>query len=138
MVDGRNLGIRQQFLQCGEVVIARSLHSAPLRIGLYRDETRTEAVQARVVLVATVLVYLSLSPEWRLFRNDRQAVGLYRTVATTFADQVVDDDEPLRILELAALAPPALLGGAGLCVDQHSDTWYFAQLPLHGVELATV
>ena len=43
-------------------------------------------------------------------------------VAAAFADQRVDHHALLRIGDLAALAAAALLGGAGLVVDQDAET----------------
>ncbi len=43
-----------------------------------------------------------------------------------------------RIGEGAALAAAALLGGAGLVVNQHADARHGRQLALHGVELVAV
>ena len=63
---------------------------------------------------------------------------LHAAVAAAFADQLVDDHALARVGELAALAAAALLGGAGLVVDQDRDARRLAQLALHGVELVAV
>ncbi|MCG3190125.1 MAG: hypothetical protein LKCHEGNO_02736 [Burkholderiaceae bacterium] len=98
------------------------------------DEARAEALDARVVLVARALVDLALAAECGLLRQHGDAVALHRAVATAFADVLVDEDAPRRIRQLALLAPAALLGGAGLLVDQHRHTLDLAQPALHRVE----
>ncbi len=105
---------------------------------LGRHEARTEAVQAREVLVARRLVDLALGAELGFQRFDRQAVRLHRAVAAAFADRVVDEGAPRRIGIVAALAAAALFGRAGLVVDQHGDARRIAQAPLHVVELVAV
>src|SRR6185369_10147906 len=59
---------------------------------LDRDEARAEAAQARVVLVARVLVDPALAAELGLDRLDREAVALHRAVAAALAHELVDDD----------------------------------------------
>ncbi len=71
-------------------------------------------------------------------RHDRQAVRLHAAVAAALADGIVDEDALGRIDENAALAAPALLGGAGLVVDQHGAALGLAQFALHGVELVAM
>src|SRR5204863_77190 len=71
---------------------------------MHRDEGGTETLQAGIVLVAARLVDLALAAELRLQRFHRDAVRLNRAVAAAFADGVVDEDAPRRILHLAALA----------------------------------
>ncbi|MDT4815802.1 hypothetical protein FQZ97_488390 [compost metagenome] len=44
----------------------------------------------------------------------------------------------MRVHQLAALAATALLGGAGLVVDQHRHALELAQFALHGIQLTTV
>src|SRR4029079_1016605 len=102
------------------------------------DEARAKALGARVVLVARRLVDLALSAELGLERQHRDAVRLHRAVAAAFADAVVDEETPRRIDELALLPAPALLGSAGLLVDQDRHAGHFAQAPLDGVELGAV
>src|SRR5690606_22533963 len=103
-----------------------------------RDEARAESLEARVVLVARVLIDGALAPELGLERQDRDAVRLRPAVAATFADRGVDEHALRGLRVLPLLAPPALLGGAGLVVDEHRDAAVFAQLPLHRVELGPV
>ena len=50
---------------------------------------------------------------------------LHAAIAAAFADQFIDDDALIRVRELAALAAAALLGGAGLVVDQHGAAGHF-------------
>src|SRR5690606_18829222 len=105
---------------------------------VHSDEARTEALDAGVILVAGVLVDLALASQLGLQRQHRQAVGLLAAVAATLAHGGVDEHALGRVLELAALAPPAFLGGTGLVVDDHRDALELAQLALHGIQLAAV
>ena len=105
---------------------------------MHRDEARAEAVQAGEVLVAVALVDLALAAELGLERLHRHAVALVGAVAAAFAHRVVDEHALGRIGEGAALAAAALLGGAGLVVDQHGEAGDLAQLALHGVELVAM
>ena len=102
------------------------------------DEARAEALDAGVVLVARALVDRALAAELGLDRRDRHAVRLDAAVAAALADELVDDDALRRIGILAALAAAALLGGAGLVVEQHRAARRVAQLALHGVEVVAV
>ena len=52
--------------------------------------------------------------------------------------RLVDEEAPRRIDQLALLAAAALLGGAGLLVDQHRHAGHLAQAALHRVELGAV
>ncbi len=79
-----------------------------------------------------------LLAELGLDRHDREAVGVARAIAAALADRLVDEDALAWVGELAALAPAALLGGAGLVVDEHADAWHLAQLALHRVELVAM
>ena len=101
-------------------------------------ETRTETLDAGIVLVAVVLVDLALAPVLGVLRQHGDAERLLAAVAAAFADQRVDEDALLRIFHLAALAPAPLLGRAGLIVDQHRYARHLAQALLHGVELGTI
>src|SRR5690606_18911441 len=102
------------------------------------DEARTEAVQAREVLVAGRLVDGALAPELGLDRHDGDAVRFDPAVAAAFADQLVDEHALRRIRHAAALAAAALLGGAGLVVDDGGDALFLAQLTLHPVQRLSV
>src|SRR5262245_4564835 len=107
----------------------------PERSAFDGDEARAEALQAGVILVARRLVDHALATELGLERLDREAVRGDAAVPAAFADELVDDDAPGRVGELAALAAPALLGRAGLHVDDRGDALLLAQLALHRVEL---
>src|SRR6185436_4731508 len=96
----------------------------------HADEARAEALDAGVILVAARLVDLALAAELGLERHHRDAIRLHAAVAAAFADLLVDEDLARRVNELAALAPAALLGGAGLLVDQHRDARRLAQFAL--------
>jgi uncharacterized protein (TIGR00369 family) len=105
---------------------------------LDRDERRAESLQAGVVLVAARLVDRALAPELRLERLDRDAVRLGRAVAAALADERVDQHAPARVGHPAALAPPPLLGGADLVVDDRRHARDLAQRALHVVELGAI
>ncbi|KAF1853937.1 hypothetical protein Lal_00005148 [Lupinus albus] len=64
--------------------------------------------------------------------------GAEALVAAALADQLVDDDALGRIDHLAALAAAALLGGAGLVIDQDADARDLAHLLLHAVEIVAM
>ena len=98
------------------------------------DEARAEAVGARQVGVAARLVDAPLAAELGLHRHDRQAVRRGDAVAAVLAHSLVDEGVARRRRHLAAAAPAALLGGAGLVEDQHGDARHLAQLALGAVE----
>ena len=118
----------------GGIVLRRG--PAPAQLGAFdRDEARAEALEAGIVLVAGRLVDLALAPELGLDRHDRDAVGGDPAVAAALAHHLVDHHPARRVGHLAALAPAALLGGAGLVVDQDRGALDLAQLALDEVEL---
>ena len=80
----------------------------------------------------------ALAAELGLERLHRHAVALVRAVAAALAHRVVDEHALGGIGEGAALAAAALLGGAGLVVDQHGEAGDLAQLALHGIELVAM
>src|SRR5262249_53763701 len=84
----------------------------------HRQEGRTVATEARVILVARGLVDLGFAAELGLDGLDRQAVRLDTAVAAAFADQLVDHHAHGGIRQLPTLPEPALLGGASLVVDE--------------------
>ncbi len=102
------------------------------------DEARTEAVDAREVLVARRLVDLALGAKLGLQRLHGQAVRLGRAVAAAFADRVVDERTTSRVRIGAALAAAALFSGTGLVVDQNGDASGAAQVELDLVKLVAV
>src|SRR5258708_12433795 len=101
---------------------------------MHGDEARAEAVDAGIILVAGRLVDRPLAAELGLDRHDREAIGLRRAIAAALADGLVDEDALGRIGVLAALAAAALLGGAGLVVDQDRDAGHLTQIALDLVE----
>ncbi len=110
-----------------------------LHLGAFEgDEAGAEAVEAGEVLVAARLVDRALAAELGLERQDGDAVRLHAAVAAAFADVGVDEDAAVGVGELAALAAAALLGGAGLDVDDGGDAGDLLQLALDGVELAAL
>lgn len=103
-----------------------------------RDEAGAESLHARIVLVAAGLVDGALTAVRGLQRHYRQAIRLHAAIAAALADGAVDQQAARRIRELVLLAAPALLGRAGLVVDQHGDAGRGAQLALHRVQVAAV
>jgi hypothetical protein len=81
---------------------------------------------------------LALAAELGLQRLHAQAVALHAAVTAAFAHQLVDHHPLGRVDHLAALAAAALLGGAGLVVDQDAAAGHFAQFTLHLVQLVAV
>src|SRR5215469_1731346 len=130
--------------QCGvgqgrEPVFADISRSAFLHAAaLDRHKTRAEAFEAGEILVAARLVDHALAAEFGLNRRHRQAVRLRRAVAAALADEVVDDYPLWRIGETAALAAAALLGGAGLVIDDRRNALELADFALDVVELVAV
>ena len=103
------------------------------------DEARAETLEAGIVLVAGRLIDLPLAAEGRLDRRDGDAVRLDAAIAAAFADELVDEDALVGIGELAALAPPALLGGTGLVIDDDADVpGDVHELLLHRLQIVAV
>src|SRR6185503_11234467 len=96
-----------------------------------RDERGTEALQAGEVLVTRGLVDRALAAPFGVERLYRHAVRLHTAVAAALADELVDDDALVGIGELAALAAAALLGRAGLVVDQYREAGHVGEAGLH-------
>src|SRR5262249_35823910 len=117
---------RRQWREIG--LAARRGPALPERAAFDGHEARAEALQAGVVLVARRLVDRALAAELGLERLDREAVRCDAAVAAALADELVDDDAPRRVREFVALAAPALLGRAGLHVDDRGDALLLAQL----------
>ncbi len=134
MVGQRNVGlgqrrpVRRRFDAFGLLEL-RAVHG---------DERRAEALQARIILVAARLVDGALAAPFGLQRLHRHAVRFHAAIAAALAHQIVDDDALERIGKRAALTAAALLGGAGLVVDQHRNARHVGQRALHGVELVAV
>src|SRR5690606_2073492 len=97
-----------------------------------------ETVDAGEILVAARLVDPALAAELGLRRLHRHAARLHAAIAAALADQLVNEDAPVRIGESAALAPPPLFGGTGLVVEQHRDALDLAQPALHQVEFVAM
>src|SRR3546814_645042 len=108
------------------------------RAAVHGDEAGAEALDAGIVLVAVALVDLALAPELGVLRQHAHAERLLPAVAAALAHQRVDEHALGRVDHLAALAAAALLGGAGLVVDEDAHALHFAQALLHGVQLAAV
>src|SRR5581483_6541525 len=110
----------------------------PQPAALDGDEARAEALYAREILVARGLVDLALASFLDRYRLHREAVRLRAAVAAAFAHHLVDDRAQGGIRIRIALAPPALLRGAGLVVDERRNPGRGAQLALDGVELVAM
>src|SRR3954463_15258066 len=135
-LDRGDGGLRQRFTLSSVFLPGRA--RLLRRAAFHRDEARAKALQARVILIARRLVDRAFAPQLGLHRQDRSAVGLHAAIAAALAYRLVDE-HPLRGLGiLTLLAPPALLRRAGLIVDQHRNTFYFAQLTLHGVQVLAI
>src|SRR6201985_13590 len=108
------------------------------RAAVHGDEARAETLDAGIVLVAVRLVDLTLAAELGVERLHRDAVRGLRAIAAAFADEVVDENALGRIGIEPALAAAALLGSAGLVVDQNREALDLAQLLLQRVHVAAV
>ena len=97
---------------------------------LHGHEGGAEPFEAGEVLVARGLVDGALAPEFGVDRHQRHAVRLHAAVAAALADVRVDEHAAVGVGKGALLAPPALLGRAGLDVDDGRDAGRVAQLAL--------
>src|SRR6516164_6401059 len=103
-----------------------------------RHKARAKTFEAGEVLVAARLIDPPLAAELGLDRRNRDAARLFRAVAAALAHGLVDEDALWRVRKAAALAAPALLGRAGLIVDEDGETGRCAQLPLHAIQPVAV
>src|SRR5690606_37597627 len=127
---------QNRFGKVGEIVGLRGDRLvAPQRPALDGDDARTEAGDARVVLVARELVDRALAAELGVDRHHRQAVRFRAAVAAALADQLVDEHARRRVRIGAAFAPAPLLGSTGLVVDEYRDAAPLAQFALHRIEI---
>lgn len=99
-----------------------------------RHEGGAEALETAQILVAGTLIDAAAAAPFGLQRFHGDAVRLHRTVAAALADLGVDPDAQIRVGQRAALAPPALLGRAGLDIDQDRHARHLAQLLLERIE----
>ena len=118
--------------------VAQRAAPPPGRGAHQADEARAEALGAGLVEVAGRGVDAALAAHRRVDRLHRDAVGLRAAVAAALADAGVDVQPARRRRQFALAAPAALLGGAGLLVDQHRHAFRGAQLALHRVERVAV
>ena len=102
------------------------------------DETRAEAVDAGIILVAARLVDPPLAAELGLQRLDRHAIGDFSAIAAAFADFRVNEGADGGIRPFAALAQASSLGRAGLVVEDDRNALVFAKLALRLVHLVAV
>ena len=105
---------------------------------MHSHKTRAEPLDAGKILVAARLVDAPLGAEIGLHRLHGQAVRRLRAVATGLADGGVDEGALVRIGEGAALAPAALLGGAGLVVDDDRGAQDVAEFALDLLQVAAM
>ena len=134
LVDGRKFRLRQlrQVMIGGDALALFQLGA------VHRDERRAEAFDAGKVLVAARLVDGALAAPFGLERLHRDAVRLDAAIAAAFADQFVDDHALVGIGKRMALAAAALLGGAGLVIDQDGDARHFGKRLLHRDQIVAV
>src|SRR5438270_5015240 len=132
LVDTRKNGLGQwRQLVFAEIACVPLLQ----RAAVYRDETRAEAFDAGIVLVAARLIDLSFAAEFGLDRHHRQAIGGVGAIAATFAHEIVDEDPLGGTGEAAALPAAPLLGGAGLIVYDRGDALGVPQIAFNRVEV---
>ena len=105
---------------------------------MHGDEGRAEALHAGIILVAARLVDGALAAPFGFERLHRDAIRFHAAIAAALADQFVDDHALVGIGEQPALAPPALLGGAGLIVDEDRGAGDRRELALHFVEVVAM
>ena len=96
-----------------------------------RHEGGAEPVKAREVLVALRLVNGAFAAQLGLVRDHGHAVRLHTAIAAAFANVLVDEDTLVGVREQPALAAAALLGGAGLDIDDGADALVLAVGLLH-------
>src|SRR5262249_14014967 len=126
------IGERRQIRAFGDQIALLELRA------VHHDERRTEALEAAEILVAARLVDATLAPELGFERLHRDAVRLHAAVAAAFAHELVDDDALVGIRIEPALAAPALLGRAGLVVDERAHALDRGELALHAHQLVAM
>jgi len=97
---------------------------------VHGDKAGAESLHAGVVLVAGGLIDSALAAELGFKGSDGHAVRLHAAVAAAFAHQIVDERPLGRVGKRVALAPAALLRGAGLIVDDHRGAFDLADRTL--------
>src|SRR5579885_3198640 len=105
---------------------------------MHRHEGGAEAVEARIVLVATRLIDGALAPPFGLERLYRHAVRFQAAIAAALADKIVDDDTLFGIRISPPLATPPLLGSTGLVIDENGHARHGRQHALHRIELVAM
>ncbi len=105
---------------------------------MYGDKARTKSAYTGIILVTGALIDGAFATQLGLFRDNRQAVGLYATIAAAFAHRVVDEYPFGGIIEDALLAAATFFRGAGLRVDQCGATLGITQFALNGLQLITM
>ena len=98
ILDWRKLGVRKSSDFLFEVVVCIKTIT-PLDCAAFdRDKTRAKTINAGKIFVAGILVDLALAAERCFLWDYRQTVGLYRAVAASLTNQVVDDNSLVRVL----------------------------------------
>ena len=121
----RRLAARVFFRRQRRLLHPRAMHG---------HEARAKALDTGEVLVAGRLVDAPLAAEFGLDRLHGDAIRGRAAITTALAHQFVDDDARVGIRKKAALAQPALLGRAGLVIDEDGDALGLGQLALHLVQ----
>src|SRR3984893_18529029 len=85
------------------------------------DKARAQTFETRRILFAARLIDSPHAPKLSLDRYHRKAIRRSRAIAAAFADEVVDHYAFGGIGKASAAAPAALLGSAGLGVDDRSN-----------------
>src|SRR5690606_11736017 len=66
------------------------------------------------------------------------AIGLGGAIAAAFADGAIDEYPLLRIRIFSLFSPAALLGGAGLIINQDRNALHGAQVALRLIKIAAM
>ena len=97
-----------------------------------------EAFDARQILIAGGLVDHALAPQRGFQRHQGGAVRLHAAIAAAFAHGLVNERAQRALRVLAFLASAALLGRAGLVINDDRHAGVVAQLALYGVQILAV
>jgi hypothetical protein len=84
------------------------------------------------------LIDLALATKFRFQGQNRKTVRLGITIATSFADQVIDEHASGWVNNASILAHPAFLGRASLIIDKDTCARLLSKLTLNPVERTTV
>ena len=98
---------------------------------LHRHKAGAKPFHAREILVATGLINRAFAAQFRLHRNNRDAIGLHPAIAAALANIGIDKDPLIDIGKAAPLAAAAFFGGAGLDIEDCRDPLFHLHLILH-------